>query len=201
MINSMGQFLDLLESRGDLVRVRRPMEDGHEIFSVLWRLTEMGGGPAVVFEDVPPWDIPVVSNLFGTLDRFALACGFEPGLTIDAYRDLFLEKMDPSTWQAPVEVSDAPCQEVVLKGDEVDLGQLPILRWHPDDGGPYITMPLVIAEDPRHVHAHLLLGTICQGRRRSEEAIRMFEKVLELSPGNTDATTALFVLRGGSSPS
>ncbi len=59
----------------------------------------------------------------------------------------------------------------------------------------------VIAEDPRHVHAHLLLGTICQGRRRSEEAIRMFEKVLELSPGNTDATTALFVLRGGSSPS
>ncbi len=149
MIDNLGQFLDLLDARGDLVRVTRPVEDGHEIFSVLWRLTELGGGPAVVFENAPPWDIPVVSNLFGTLDRFALACGFEPGLTIDAYRDLFLEKLDPTTWRAPLEVDDAPCQEVVLTGDEVDLGQLPIMRWHPDDGGPYITMPLVIAEDPR----------------------------------------------------
>jgi hypothetical protein len=59
----------------------------------------------------------------------------------------------------------------------------------------------VIAEDPRHVHAHLLLGTICQGQRRSEEAIRMFEKVLELSPGNAEATTALYMLRAGSPPS
>jgi len=56
----------------------------------------------------------------------------------------------------------------------------------------------VISEDPRNVHAHLLLGTICQGRRHAEEAIRMFEKVLELSPGNTEATTALYMLRGGS---
>jgi UbiD family decarboxylase len=90
MIDNMEQFLELLESRGDLVRVSRPVEDGHEIFSVLWRLTELGGGPAVVFENVPPHDIPVVSNLFGTLDRFALACGFPPGLTIDA--SLLLEE-------------------------------------------------------------------------------------------------------------
>jgi curved DNA-binding protein CbpA len=56
----------------------------------------------------------------------------------------------------------------------------------------------VISEDPRNVHAHLLLATICQGRRHAEEAIRMFEKVLELSPGNTEATAALYMLRGGS---
>jgi 4-hydroxy-3-polyprenylbenzoate decarboxylase len=149
MINDMREFLDLLESRGDLTRVRRPIEEGHEIFSILWRLTEMGGGPAVVFENVAGGNIPVVGNLFGTLDRFALACGFQPGETIDAYRDLFLEKMNPDGWKKPVEVNSAPCQDVVLTGKDVDLYKLPILKWHPDDGGPYITMPLVIAEDPK----------------------------------------------------
>lgn len=149
MINDMREFLTLLESRGDLKRVQRPIKDGFEIFNVLWRLTEMGGGPAVVFENVAGGDIPVVGNIFGTMDRFALACGFEPGQTIDTYRDLFLEKMNPKGWKKPVEVASAPCQEVVLTGEEIDLYKFPILKWHPDDGGPYITWPLVIAEDPK----------------------------------------------------
>ena len=149
MINDMRDFLDLLERRGDLVRVRQQIHEGHEIFSILWRLTETGGGPAVVFENVAGGNIPVVGNLFGTLDRFALACGFEPGQTIDAYRDLFLEKLNPEGWHQPLEVNSAPCQDVVLTGNEVDLNKIPILQWHPEDGGPYITMPLVIAEDPK----------------------------------------------------
>ncbi|VBB44882.1 Putative UbiD-like carboxylase (modular protein) [uncultured Desulfatiglans sp.] len=149
MINDMRDFLELLDGRGELVRVSKPVEDGHEIFNVLWHLSELGGGPAVVFENVMGGDIPVVGNLFGTLDRFAMACGFEPGQSIDKYRDLFLEKLDPAGWKKPVEVSVGACQEVVLTGDEVDLGKLPIMQWHPDDGGPYITMPLVIAEDPK----------------------------------------------------
>jgi curved DNA-binding protein CbpA len=56
----------------------------------------------------------------------------------------------------------------------------------------------VIEEDSKHVHAHLLLATLYQNSRRKEEAVTLFERVLELSPGNAEATTALYVLRGGS---
>lgn len=148
MINDLRAFLNLLASRDDLVRVDQPIGDGHEIFSILWRLTEVQG-PAVVFENVAGHGIPVVSNIFGTLDRFALACGFESGLDIGAYRDLFMERLKAKQWHKPVEVKEAPCQEVVLKGEEADLTKFPILQWHPEDGGPYITLPIVITEDSR----------------------------------------------------
>jgi 4-hydroxy-3-polyprenylbenzoate decarboxylase len=148
MINDLRDFLAILETRDNLVRIRQPVQDGHEIFSILWRLTEMRG-PAVVFENVAGKGIPVVSNLFGTLDRFALSCGFEPGLDIYAYRDLFLERLKPEYWHKPINVTKAPCHEVVIQDRDVDLTKFPILQWHPDDGGPYITLPIVITEDVR----------------------------------------------------
>jgi len=149
IINDLRAFLDSLETRGDVVHVRQPINDGHEIFSILWRLTEVQG-PAVVFEKVAGHGIPVVGNLFGTLDRFALACNFEAGLDIYTYRNLFLERLnEKEKWRKPVEVAQAPCQEVVLQGEDVDLTKFPILQWHPEDGGPYITLPIVITQDPR----------------------------------------------------
>jgi 4-hydroxy-3-polyprenylbenzoate decarboxylase len=148
MIDSLRDFMTVLEDRGDLVRVSESINSGHEIFSILWRLTEVQG-PAVVFENVDGKGIPIVGNLFGTLDRFALACGFEPGLDIYEYRDLFLERLKVESWSKPHQVDHAPCQDVVLRGSDIDLSTFPILQWHPDDGGPYITLPIVITED-RH---------------------------------------------------
>ena len=148
MFDDLRTFLRMLEDRGELVRVKEPIHDGHEIFSILWRLTEISG-PAVIFEDVAGYDIPVVSNIFGTLDRFALACGFPEGKNAKAYRDLFLECLDTKKWTDPKIVKDGPCKEIVIKGDDVDLNRLPILKWHPDDGGPYTTMPIVITEDDK----------------------------------------------------
>lgn len=148
MFDDLRSFLKTLEEKGDLVRVKEPIDDGHEIFSILWRLTETGG-PAVIFENIVGHDIPIVSNIFGTLDRFALACGFPEGKSEKVYRDLFLECLDKSKWVDPKIVNTGPCKEVVLKGNDVDLNRMPILQWHPDDGGPYTTLPIVITEDDK----------------------------------------------------
>ena len=149
MFYDLRSFLNTLEEKGDLVRVKEPINDGHEIFSILWRLTETAG-PAVIFENVVGYDIPVVSNIFGTLDRFALACGFPEGKSEKVYRDLFFSNVwIKPNGQTPKIVNTGPCKEVVLKGNDVDLNRMPILQWHPDDGGPYITLPIVITEDDK----------------------------------------------------
>ena len=68
-------FLAAWERRGDLVRVKEPMEDGHEVFTILWELSYKKKSPVVVFENVKDRDIPIVANVFGTMNRFAMATG------------------------------------------------------------------------------------------------------------------------------
>lgn len=141
-------FLEELDDLGELVRVKREITSGHEIFTILWELNNMEG-PAVVFENVAGYDVPIVANLFGTMDRFAMACGFPRGKSPKEYKELFTERLDKKWWVKPKLVSDGPCKEVVLKGDDVNLHKFPVLQWHPGDGGKYVTLPLVITKDPR----------------------------------------------------
>ncbi|MBN1105756.1 MAG: UbiD family decarboxylase [Deltaproteobacteria bacterium] len=137
-----------LESRGELVRVKEEIADGHEVFSLIWELNRRSG-PAVILENVKGFDVPIVTNIFGTLDRFASSCGFPRGLSINDYRNLFVDCLDKTKWSETKLVKSGPCKEVVLSGEEVDLNRFPILQWHPDDGGPYVTLPLVIANDKK----------------------------------------------------
>jgi 4-hydroxy-3-polyprenylbenzoate decarboxylase len=146
MYSDLREFLEELERRGELVRIRDEISDGHEVFSIIWELNRKKG-PAILLENIRGFNIPIVTNIFGTLDRFALACGFPRGRTIHQYRDLFLERLDKTHWAEPRLVKSGPCKEVVLTGEQVDLGKFPILQWHPDDGGPYITLPIVISKD------------------------------------------------------
>ena len=139
-------FLDELERLGELVRIRKTISDGHEVFSIIWELNRRKG-PAILLENIKGFNVPIVSNIFGTLDRFAMACGFPRGQTIHQYRDLFIERLGKSNWAKPRLVKSGPCKEVIFTGEEVDLGKFPILQWHPNDGGPYITLPLVISKD------------------------------------------------------
>jgi 4-hydroxy-3-polyprenylbenzoate decarboxylase len=148
MYRDLREFLSDLEERGELVRVKEEITEGHEVFSIIWELGRRKG-PAVILENVRGYGVPIVTNIFGTLDRFAMSCGFPRGLGVKEYRDLFTEKLDQSKWQKPRLVESGPCKEVILKGDDVDLGKFPILQWSPDDGGAYITLPLVIAKDDK----------------------------------------------------
>jgi len=157
-------FLDVLEQKGDLVRIKTEVDPGFEITEILERLLAKGG-PAVIFENVKGYSIPVVANLYGTVGRVALGleCD-EAGLDeigtflaylqqpeppkglIEAIKKLpFFAKVMNLT---PKTVSRGVCQEVVIRGNDVDMSKLPVMTCWPGDAGPLITWPLVITQSP-----------------------------------------------------
>ncbi|MBI2899230.1 MAG: menaquinone biosynthesis decarboxylase [Planctomycetes bacterium] len=158
-------FLEALEERRLLRRVKTEVSQDLEISEITDR-TIKAGGPALLFERVAGHSIPVAINLFGTNERMAL------GLDVDSLDKLpdrlgqllalatnppkggFLDKvkMLPKLMEAasflPKNVSGGMCKDVVLKGDHVDLDRFPILKCWPQDGGRFITFPLVFTFDP-----------------------------------------------------
>lgn len=155
-------FVSLLEARGELVRVAVPVDPRLEITEIADRLVKRGG-PAVLFENVKGSDFPLVIGLLGTRERMALALGVadldDLGRRVRGLLDLKmgsglggllsnLPKLREAASLPPRRVRRAPAQEVVWRGDEVDLGKLPVLTCWPQDGGPFVTLPLVITRDP-----------------------------------------------------
>ena len=158
------EFVDFLEGKGELKRISTPVSCELEIAEICDRVVKRGG-PALLFENVEGYDIPVLINMFGTEQRMAWALGVERlGELAERISELLglmqgppqgiMEKLKTlgqlrrmASFQ-PKMVRDAPCQEVVITGDDVDLTKYPILKCWPLDGGRYITLPLVITRDP-----------------------------------------------------
>jgi 4-hydroxy-3-polyprenylbenzoate decarboxylase len=167
---SLGEFLETLESRGDLLRVTRPVARDLEITEVTQRVVRKDG-PALLFENVPGTTMPVVTNLLGSPRRIALALGADsveqvaqriaqlvhlrpPAGILGAMRDLggTIETLSTLRSLAPHRVRTGPCQEV--EEADVDLDRLPILKCWPGDGGRTITFPVVITKDPDSGEPH-----------------------------------------------
>lgn len=150
-------FLDMLESRGDLIRISDPVHWEYEAVA-LTRHTSDIQGPALVFEKVRDSEIPCLSGLFAAKRRVAWALEVDEDDLFDVYRQREETSLPVDT------VDEAPCQEVVLTGDDIDLFSLPILRHYEHDAGRYITAALQVANDPQtgksnvSIHRMLLLG-------------------------------------------
>ncbi len=155
-------FIGELERRGELLRVGEPVSHALEITEIADRMVKRGG-PALLFENVPGKDFPLVIGLYGTRKRMALALGVEDLDAIgERIRDLLdvklgggllglasnLPKLKELAALPPKRVRSGPVQEVIWRGDEVDLGRLPVLKCWPGDGGPFVTLPLVISKHP-----------------------------------------------------
>src|SRR5919201_147170 len=156
-------WIDLLEREDELVRVGAEVDPDLEITEIVDR-TVKSGGPALLFEQPKGSSHPLLINQFGTERRMCLAFG-APSLDAVAARVQDVLEMQPPQGLAekvrglkklksiadsqPKRVRSAPCQEVVLQCDEVDLDRLPIQRCWPDDPAPFITLPAVITRDPR----------------------------------------------------
>ncbi|MEZ5530722.1 MAG: 4-hydroxy-3-polyprenylbenzoate decarboxylase [Porticoccaceae bacterium] len=170
--SDLREFIDFLEQRGELKRISVEVDPVLEMTEICDR-TLRAGGPALLFENPKGFDIPVLGNLFGTPERVALGMGQE---NISALREVgellaFLKEPEPpkgmkDLWEKrhqfkpilnmPAKlVKKAPCQQVVLEGDEVDLGKLPIQICWPDDAGPLVTWPLVITRGPEKERQNL----------------------------------------------
>ncbi len=144
---SIREFIELLDKRGQFLKVNRPVS-GQEAAAIVWELNERRGH-AIWFKSVDGSKVPMVANLFGEFSRMALALGLPEDSTPKAIRDYYAGVMREKTkWIKPVMAATGPCKEVIIKGDEVDLTKFPIVKWAPLDGGPYITLNGTISKDP-----------------------------------------------------
>jgi 4-hydroxy-3-polyprenylbenzoate decarboxylase len=162
MYADLNDFLADLERRQRLVRVAEPVSPNLEIAAVTDRVCKQpGGGPALLFEKPSGYDIPVASNVYGSVERMCLALGVKRLDDLATEIDQLMTpqmpegimdalKMLPMVGRLrdlmPKTVKDAPCHEVVDRSGTLD--SLPILKCWPDDGGPFITFPLVFTKDP-----------------------------------------------------
>lgn len=170
--SDLREFIDFLEQRGELKRISVEVDPHLEMTEICDR-TLRAGGPALLFENPKGFDIPVLGNLFGTPERVAMGMGQE---SLSAMREVgellaFLKEPEPpkgmkDLWEKrhqfkpilnmPAKVvKKAPCQSVVIEGDAVDLGKLPIQTCWPNDAGPLITWPLVVTRGPEKERQNL----------------------------------------------
>ena len=145
------EFLSLLEQKGDLLRTKKPVDVKFEISSYI-RKTSDERGPALLFENVKNFDMPVVGGLFATRERAFLALETSPQDYVNKFQNA-LERLVP-----PRLVSRAPCKEVIHTGSNVDLTQLPIPIFSERDPAPFITLGVVYqprSEDRRKEYVDL----------------------------------------------
>ena len=160
------EFLGALEKQGELRRIGVPVSPVLEMTEISDRVLRQGG-PALLFEHPRDFEMPVLTNLFGTTRRVALAMGRD---SIDELREVgkllaFLKEPEPpqgvrdafgklpllkqALWDmAPKEVSGAPCQHIIQEGEDVDLAKLPVQTCWPGDVGPLITWGLTVTRGP-----------------------------------------------------
>jgi 4-hydroxy-3-polyprenylbenzoate decarboxylase len=170
-MNSVGDFITELEGAGELVRITQPVRAKLELCEISDRVMKQpGGGKALVFENVILDDgrrsrYPVAINLFGSARRMAMALGVadldEIGARITQLMDLKVPEgiagklsllprlMEIAKFPPRVRSGPARSQEIVLRDNEIDLREIPIITCWPEDGGPYITLPMVISKDPK----------------------------------------------------
>lgn len=157
--DDLKSFLTQLESRGQLRRIRAEVDPVYEIGEIAQRVVREGG-PALLFEHVKGSPYPLAINFLGSFDRIQLALGMHPE-TLGRRLIEMAERVNPPTpsalWEAreffprlmamrPKRVSKAPCHEVVHY--RPDLNELPLIKCWPQDGGRFITFPLVMTRHP-----------------------------------------------------
>ncbi|SDD68172.1 UbiD family decarboxylase [Rhodospira trueperi] len=168
--DSLRDFMDRLERDGRLTRVSTPVSPVLEMTEIQTRLLAEGG-PAVLFESVVGdqgrrYDMPMLVNLFGTVERVAWGMDRTPAQLREVGEMLaFLKQPEPpGGWRGALEmmplvktvmamkprtVTRAPCQEVVWTGPDIDLTRLPVQTCWPGEPAPLITWPLVVTQGPQ----------------------------------------------------
>lgn len=166
--SSLRDFIETLEKKSLLVRVKEPVSTILEMTEIQTRVLAERG-PALLFENVITEQgkskMPVLVNLFGTVERVAMGMESAPE-RLRAIGEMlaFLKQPEPpGGWKeaaamipllkrimamSPKTVKRAPCQEVILTGDDIDLSKLPIQTCWPDEPAPLITWPLVVSQGP-----------------------------------------------------
>lgn len=160
------EYIAKLEAAGELRRITCKVDTQYEICEITDRISKCeGGGKALLFENTGT-DYPVLMNMMGSDRRMAMALGVDSLDDITRRIDSLVEGVmspksslweklqvlpllkDVAKWFPTRSSSRGECQQVVWRGEDVDLGRLPILKSWPCDGGAFITLPMVATVDP-----------------------------------------------------
>ncbi len=165
MTRDLRGFLKQLEERGQLRRISALVDPNLEIAEISNRLLQ-SGGPALLFENVKGSPYPVAINVMGTVQRVCWAMNMEQPVELESLGKklaLLYQPRPPKKVSQAIELGKAlfdvikakpggsllpPCQQVVLKDDEVDLMKLPLLKVYPGDADKVVTLGLMITKDP-----------------------------------------------------
>ena len=166
MFKSLKDFVEKLDGAGELMRISSPVSSELEIAEITDRMVKTeGGGKALLFEKTDK-GFPVLTNLYGSERRMAMALGVEQLSdiserlnnlinTVTSPKESLIDKLkllpllgEASQWFPRKKSGRGACQQVVLTGDEANLSLLPILKCWPHDGGRFVTLPMVHTVDP-----------------------------------------------------
>jgi 4-hydroxy-3-polyprenylbenzoate decarboxylase len=159
---SLREFIDRLDREGELLRIKESVSPILEITEITDRISkQLGGGKALLFENVEGSSMPVLINAFGSSKRMNMALGVHDIEDIPKRIEQYIKIPPPATLldkvkllpmllqaaQFPPKIvnkAHPPCQEIVHLGDDIDLGAIPVLQCWPEDAGRFITFPIVI---------------------------------------------------------
>jgi 4-hydroxy-3-polyprenylbenzoate decarboxylase len=160
--NTTREFVEALERAGELVRIRAEVDPVLEISEIATRVMRQYG-PALLFENVKGSKMPLLINAYGSYRRMCMSLGVESLDEISERITSLIEikpptslkeslKMLPHLAQVrkfpPRSTKKAAAQSIVYRGNDVDLGAIPIIKCWPEDGGKFITLPQVITKNP-----------------------------------------------------
>jgi len=159
---SLREWIKALERAGELKRVEVEVSPMLEMAEIADRAAKSGkgtkaaGGPALLFENVAGYTgARVLMNQFGSDKRMRMALEVDSLEEIAERIEVLIHPvapaglMDKFKMLPTVSAKDAPCKEVILREDEVDLRKFPVLTTWPQDGGPFVTLPCVVTRDPK----------------------------------------------------
>ena len=166
MYKSLADFIEKLECAGELIRINTPVTSELEIAEITDRMVKTeGGGKALLFEKTDK-GFPVLTNLYGSERRMAMALGVEQLTdiserfnnligTVTSPKENLVDKLrllpllgEASKWFPRKKKGRGACQQVALEGEAAKLSLLPILKCWPHDGGRFVTLPMVHTVDP-----------------------------------------------------
>ena len=161
---NLQQFIEILEKEGELIRIKEYVNPILEISEITDRISKTpGGGKALLFENTG-YEFPVLMNAYGSDKRMCLALGVNH--LDDVARDiegLFQKLSSPkesivdklrmlpmlgqfASWMPKVRSGKGECQEVVMA--DADITKLPVITCWPNDGGPFVTLPVIHTKEP-----------------------------------------------------
>lgn len=165
MPRDLREFIKQLEQRGQLRRISALVDSNLEIAEIANRILQ-GGGPALLFENVKGSPHPVAINIMGTVERVCWAMNMEQPQELEKLGQklaMLYQPKPPKQFKQAIDLGKVlfdvvkakpdrdlfpVCQQIVLKDEQVDLTQIPLLRVYPDDAGKVLTLGLMITRDP-----------------------------------------------------